>query len=287
MEGDFSKTYSLCLRGKLIEIERPLVMGILNLTPDSFYAPSRRQTAEEAVKRVGSMIEEGADIIDIGACSTRPGSESVSAEEETGRLRAPLEAIRKAYPDVLISLDTFRGEVADECIERFEIDIINDISGNPDERMIETVATHQAGYILTHMRGIPANMMTRCDYGEDVVADVVKELAFSLDRLHRHGGANVIVDPGFGFAKTTEQNLRILNHLDYLKVLGCPVLAGISRKTMVRDAGECDLADSLVSTVALNAVALMKGASVIRVHDVREGRQTVRTITNLLASGGN
>ena len=273
---------TLCLRGKLMEIKKPLVMGILNLTSDSFYAESRSLTPQDALKRARAMLDDGADIIDIGACSTRPGSVSVSAEEEMARLDKPLEAIREAFPDAILSLDTFRGDVADECVRRFDIDIVNDISGSLDEKMLETVVKNQVGYVLTHMRGTPEDMMSRCDYGEDVTADVVRELAFSLDRIHRAGVANVIIDPGFGFAKTTAQNLQLLEHLDCLEVLGCPVLAGLSRKTMVRDAGECDINGALVSTIVLNTVSLMKGASIIRVHDVKEGAQTVKTIYNFL-----
>lgn len=280
--GEIDNIPVLNLGGRLLHMQRPMVMGILNLTPDSFYAPSRIRTAEDAVGRARTMLEDGADIIDIGACSTRPGSESVSAEEEMERLAKPLEAIREAFPEAILSVDTFSGEVAAECISRYNVDIINDISGNPDGRMLEAVASRPVGYVLTHMRGTPADMMSRCYYGEDVVADVVKELAFGLDRLHRHGVANVIVDPGFGFAKTTPQNLMILSRLDCLKVLGCPILAGLSRKTMVRDAGECGVGESLVSTVALNTVALMKGAAIIRVHDVKEGVQTAKTVYNLL-----
>ena len=284
-ESDPQKAYrlpfTLHIKGKLMEITRPLVMGILNLTPDSFYAPSRVMQAEEAVKRVKVMLGEGADIIDIGACSTRPGSGSVPADEELHRLEAPLTAIRNAYPEAVISLDTFRADVADESIKRWKIDIINDISGGADSNMFETVGRHKVPYILMHMRGTPADMDTHCDYGEDVTADVVKELAFRLDLLRRNGVADVIVDPGFGFAKNTSQNLKLLSQLDYFKVLGCPILAGLSRKRMVREAGECDTSDALVSTVALNSVALMKGASIIRVHDVREGVQTAKTIHKL------
>lgn len=284
-ESDLQKAYrspfTLHIKGRLMEITRPLVMGILNLTPDSFYSPSRIQSAEDAVKRVRAMLDEGADIIDVGACSTRPGSEPVSAEEELQRLEAPLSAIRDAFPEAIVSLDTFRASVADESIKRWKVDIINDISGGADSAMFETVGRHKVPYILMHMRGTPADMDSHCDYGDDVVADVVRELAFRLDTLRQHGVADVIVDPGFGFAKNTEQNLRLLSHLDYLKVLGCPILAGISRKRMVREAGECDASDAMVSTVALNSVALMKGASIIRVHDVREGVQTAKTIYKL------
>ena len=269
------------LRGRLLEFSRPYVMGILNLTPDSFHAASRVSDPKEAVRRVRGMIDDGADIIDIGGCSTRPGSESVGMEEEWQRLEEPLKAIREAFPEVIISIDTFHAEIARRCISEWSVDIVNDVSGGKDPKMFDTVAREGAGYVLMHTRGTPASMDSLCNY-EEVVADVVRELAFRLDEAHAKGVCNVIVDPGFGFAKTTEQNLKLLKQLDYLKVLGCPILAGISRKRMVRESGECDAADSLISTVALNTVALMKGASIIRVHDVKEGVQTARTISRML-----
>lgn len=264
-----------------MELKRPLVMGILNLTPDSFYEPSRQKGVSEAVGRVERMLEEGADIIDIGACSTRPGSISVSAEEELARLEHPMEAIRKAFPDALISLDTFRASVAASAIERWGIDIINDISGLADPEMTETVAAGKVVYVLTHMRGTPHDMMEHCDYGVDVTAEVVRDLAFKLDSLRAAGVCDVIIDPGFGFAKTTRQNLDLLARLERFSLLGCPILAGISRKRMTREAAGCSVDDALVPTVAMNAVALMKGASIIRVHDVREGVLTARTIERL------
>lgn len=267
----------LTLRGRLIEIRRPLVMGILNVTPDSFYAASRTPEPAEALRRAGAMIEEGADILDIGACSTRPGSESPSEEEEIRRLMPALRAIRERLPQALISVDTFRPGVARRAIEECGADIINDISGCSDAEMLDVVAEGKAAYILMHMRGVPADMDEKCAY-DDVTADVIRELAFKLNEARMRGVCNVIIDPGFGFAKTTEQNFRLLARLDRFKILGCPILAGLSRKRMVREAGECDAADSLAATVALNAAALMKGASIIRVHDVREAVQTVKSI---------
>ena len=275
------KPYTLTLRERLVVLNRPWVMGILNVTPDSFFASSRVMKPEEAVRRVRAMLQQGADIIDIGACSTRPGSQSVGAEEELQRLEEPLEAIRKAFPDAILSVDTFRASVAGECVRRWNVDIINDVSGASDPEMIPLVTRSKAAYVLMHTRGTPADMDSRCNYGEDVVADVVEDLAFRLDALHRGGACNVIVDPGFGFAKTTRQNLMILDRLEDFGVLGCPVLVGISRKRMAREAGECDLEEALTSTVALNTVALMKGASIIRVHDVREGALVAKTIGNL------
>ena len=279
-ESGYDKSLMLTLRGRLVALRKPLVMGIINVTPDSFHAGSRAMKAADAVGMARTMLSEGADILDIGGCSTRPGSESVRAEEELRRLERPLEAIREAFPNAVISVDTFRASVARECIERWNVDIINDISGGEDPEMASTVARAGVAYILMHIRGVPADMDSRTDY-DDVVADVTRELAFRLDSLRAQGVWNVIVDPGFGFAKTTEQNYALLAHLDRLKILGCPLLVGMSRKRMAREAAQCDASEALIPTVALNSVALMKGASIIRVHDVKEGVQTAKVIEKL------
>lgn len=272
---------TLTLRGRLVEFSRIWVMGILNLTPDSFFAGSRTLRADDALMRVRTMLGQGADIIDIGACSTRPGSAPASADEELNRLSGPLEAIRKAFPEAIISIDTFRTHVARECLEKWKVDIINDISGGEDDGMLEAVARAGAGYVMMHMRGTPATMDSLCHYEADVTTEVVRELAFRLDNARRAGVANVIVDPGFGFAKTPEQGYELLSRLDRLKVLGCPILAGISRKRMVREAAGCDLADALIPTVAMNAAAILKGADIIRVHDVSEAVLTAKSIDML------
>ena len=272
---------TLNIRGRLVEFSRPWVMGILNLTPDSFFPGSRTLDGEEALKRVRGMIRQGVDIIDIGGCSTRPGSESVTAEEELLRLAPVLEAIRKEFPDILISVDTFRSSVAEECLERWKVDIINDISGGEDPEMFHVVAAAGACYVLMHMRGTPADMDTRCVYAADVTTEVIKELAFKLDRARLAGVANVIVDPGFGFAKNSEQNYELLANLEKLKVLECPILVGLSRKRMVRDAAGCDVADALIPTVAMNAAAILNGANIIRAHDVAEACLTAKAMEKL------
>lgn len=266
---------TLSIKGRLFEMTRPWVMGILNVTPDSFHPSSRAQSPEEAACKAAEMAAAGADIIDVGACSTRPGSVSVSEEEELRRLEGAMEAIRRRLPSgsVLISVDTFRASVAAECLRRWDVDIINDVSGGADPGMFPTVARHGAAYVLMHSRGCPADMDSRCGYG-DVVADVIRELAFRLNEARLAGLCNVIIDPGFGFAKTVGQNLTLLRHLDRFRVLGCPVLAGISRKRMTVDG-------SLASTIALNAVAIAAGASIIRVHDVAEGVATAQTVGSL------
>lgn len=270
----------LTVRGRLVSLACPRVMGILNITPDSFYEGSRVMDAAEISGRVAEMIADGADIIDVGACSTRPGSVPVGAEEELSRLIEPLKMIREAFPETILSVDTFRASVAEECLNHGLADIINDVSGGREEGMLDTVARHGAVYVLMHTRGTPDNMDSLCDYS-DVTAEVIKELAFKLNDLRKAGICNVIVDPGFGFAKTNRQNYALLENLDYFKELGCPLLVGVSRKRMVRGSASQESEDALTGTIALNTVALMKGASIIRVHDVKEAVVTRDLVTKL------
>ena len=267
--SDF-KTYSLNLHGRLVEIIQPLVMGIVNATPDSFYDRSRVLDAEAIQARVREMIEQGADIIDIGACSTRPGAEVVSSSEEMKRLDVALAAARKAAPDVIISVDTFRAKVARHCVEHLGADIINDISGGDlDTSMHSTVAQLQVPYIVMHMRGTPATMQQFTQYDGDVAAVVLEELALKVDLLHQMGINDVIADPGFGFSKTVEQNYRLLECLDTFHSLGVPLLVGVSRKSMIQRVLDCSAQDALNGTTVINTIALMKGAHILRVHDVK------------------
>ena len=252
-------------------------MGIVNLTSDSFFAESRVGGEDELLHRVESMITEGADIIDFGACSTRPGSVSVDEETESLTVGRYLPAVKRRFPDVIISVDTFRARIAEECLEQGYADIINDVSCGADPSMFATVAKYGACYVLTHSRGTPKEMDSLCGY-KDVTAEVLSELAFRVDEARSAGICNLIIDPGFGFAKNVEQNMEMLHQLDVFKELGCPVLVGISRKRMARVAGECTVEDALIPTVALNALAMSKGANIIRVHDVRAGVLTAKTI---------
>lgn len=274
------KSHPVTLRGRIVEMDRPRVMGILNATPDSFYGPSREMDPEEAVARAGAMLRAGADIIDIGGCSTRPGSEAPSPEEELRRLSGVLEAVRSAYPEAVVSVDTYRASVAEACLESWDVDIVNDVSGGADPEMFPVVARHKAAYVLMHMRGTQADMDTRCVYG-DVVAEVVSELSFRVNEARDAGICNLFVDPGFGFAKTPEQNFELLDRLGCLEVLGCPVLVGLSRKRFVREGAGVGTEQALIPTVALNAVAMSKGAAVVRVHDVEEAVLTARTVGKL------
>ncbi len=276
------KPFSLNIRGRLINYERPAVMAIVNATPDSFYAGSRNSSAEEIAERTKRVIDEGADIIDLGAYSSRPGADNVSADEELRRLTVSLEAIRKVNGDIPVSVDTFRAAVADRCVRVLGADIINDISGgNLDPDMFETVARLRSPYILMHMRGTPATMQSMTDYPQGVTAGVIAELAPKLEQLALLGVNDVIVDPGFGFAKTLEQNYRLLHDLRAFEMLGRPVLVGISRKSMLTRKLGITPDEALSATTVINTAAIERGAAVIRVHDVRAAREAVDLITCL------
>lgn len=264
----------LNIRGNLIEFNRPAVMGIVNVTPDSFFAGSR-VLVDSVTGKVSEMMAQGADIIDLGGYSSRPGADTVTAEEELARLVPAIAAIRERFPDIPVSVDTFRADVARECIAQ-GADIINDIGGGDlDPEMFGTIADLRVPYILMHMRGTPATMQSLTDY-DDVVADVLRDLAFKTDRLHQLGVNDVIIDPGFGFAKTVDQNYRLLAALGMFREIGCPVLAGVSRKTMIWKELGIRPDEALNGTTAINMIALMNGADILRVHDVRECAETVR-----------
>ena len=281
--NDFKK-YSLNLRGRLVEIDKPLVMGIINATPDSFYSDSRMLDAHDIACKANEMAQQGADIIDLGACSTRPGAQVVDASEEIMRLNVAVKAVRQAVGDeILLSVDTFRASVARHCVEELGVDIINDISGGDlDQLMHSTVAQLQVPYVVMHMRGTPATMQQFTNYDDDVAAVVLEELARKVDALHQCGINDVIADPGFGFAKTVEQNYRIMSQLEVFHALDVPLLVGISRKSMIQRVLNCDAAHALNGTTALNTIALMKGAHILRVHDVRAAveARTLVTYTN-------
>lgn len=261
------------IRGRLLDFRKPWIMGILNVTSDSFYAGCRALDEDDVRARVRVIRDEGADCIDIGACSTRPGSEPVDAATEWSRLEHALGIVREEWPDAVISVDTYRADVARKCVEA-GADIINDISGGTlDNRMFDTVAELRVPYILTHTRGTPATMQQCTDYN-DVVADVITELAFRLRELRERGVCDIIIDPGFGFAKDTEQNYRLLASLDEIRRIGLPVLVGLSRKSMIWRPLGITPGEALPGTIALNTFALLHGASILRVHDVAAAVQT-------------
>lgn len=275
------KSYTMNLNGRLMVLDRPLVMGILNLTPDSFYALSRKQSEEEIAERVAQLVAEGADIIDVGACSSRPGAEDVPTEEEMTRLRHGLKLLRQVAPEAVVSVDTYRADVAAMCVEEYGVSIINDIAaGQMDYRMFDTVARLRVPYILTHMQGTPDTMQAAPQY-ENVVHEVLKSLAANMKDLHEKGVADVIIDPGFGFGKTLEHNYQLMNRLEEFHLLNAPLLVGISRKSMIYNLLKTDPAEALNGTTVLNTVALMKGAHILRVHDVKACRECVEIVRKL------
>lgn len=267
--------FSLNIKGSLLQYSRPAVMGILNATPDSFYSGSRVQTQAEIAARAEKLVTEGADFIDIGAFSTRPGASQVSEAVESERLEMAVRITRDIAPRTPISVDTFRASVARKAVELWGADIINDVSGgNLDADMFDTVADLRVPYILMHMRGGVADMMQHTAYG-NVTADVISELSERVERLALLGVSDVIIDPGFGFSKTLEQNYELLRNLKLLEVFNRPVLVGISRKSMVTRLLGVSADEALNGTTVLNTLALERGASILRVHDVRAAKEAV------------
>lgn len=270
--------YTINVRGRLLDLSEPKVMGILNATPDSFFAGSRRQTEAEIADRANEIMEQGGTIIDVGAFSTRPGAGEVSEQEETERLRHALAIVRREQPDAVLSVDTYRPAVACMCVEEFGADIINDVSEggitgivntpiHEEESMFETVARLRVAYILMSVKPDLYSMM--------------KAFAAEVQQLRDLGMKDVILDPGFGFGKTLEQNYRIMDGMDRLHELGLPLLVGISRKSMISRVLQTDASDALNGTTVLNTIALLKGASILRVHDVRECVEAVRIVGSM------
>lgn len=276
--------FSLNIKGKLHEFRQPAVMGILNVTPDSFYSGSQAFNTSAIKLRVQQIIAEGADIIDIGGYSSRPGAAEVPETEEMRRLQAGIEIVRSFDKNIPVSIDTFRASVARKAIEDWGADIINDISGGSlDNEMFDAVAELNVPYILMHMRGTPRTMQSHTDY-TDVTAEVIAELSRPLHELTLRGVSDIIIDPGFGFAKTLEQNYRLFNNLPHIiSMLGRPVLVGISRKSMITRLCGITPDQALPGTIALNTIAALNGASILRVHDVAATRQAIAVATNCMA----
>ena len=262
-------THTLNLRGRLLELREPQIMGILNVTPDSFYSDSRTPDEAHITERVRQMMDEGADMIDIGGYSSRPGADDVTPEEEMDRLRRGLRIVRKLYPEVPVSVDTFRADVARMCIEEEGADIINDISGGMmDRQMFRTVARLGVPYILMHMQGTPDTMQVAPHY-DNLRREVMLYFAERIDRLCQMGAKDIIVDPGFGFGKTLEHNYELMNNLEDFAVFNLPLLVGISRKSMIYKLTGGTPQTSLNGTTVLNTISLVKGAHILRVHDVK------------------
>ena len=267
-------------KGDLIDLNIPKIMGILNLTPDSFYDGGRYKDESIILKRVEQMLLDGATFIDMGAYSSRPGAEHVPEDEELQRMLPILELILKNFPETLVSIDTFRSKVASESLQRGAA-LINDISaGNLDSDMFATIAQHQVPYIMMHLKGTPQSMQKKAVY-DDLIKDLRYYFSEKLSKATEHKINDVIIDPGFGFAKTTEQNYTLLNHLDLFKTFEVPLLIGLSRKSMIYKVLKSSPKEALNGSTVLHTVALLKGANILRVHDVKEAKECVMLIEAL------
>ena len=279
-DSPFSKNLTLRIRDKIVDFSTPKIMGVLNVTPDSFFDGGKNNSLENAVNQAEKMIEEGADFIDVGGYSSRPGADEVTIEEEINRTVPIVKAINQKFPDVFISIDTFRQVVAAKNVDAGAT-WVNDISaGNLDVKMIPWIKASKVPYIAMHMRGNPQTMKGLTDYS-DLTKQVLSELIFSVKELESEHP--LILDPGFGFAKTLDQNYELMNNLDQFAQLDQPFLVGVSRKSMVYKFLETTPNDALNGTAVLNTIGLLKGASVLRVHDVKEAREAVRLVTKVLA----
>jgi len=283
----FSYNRSLNFRGKLMDITGPRVMGILNITPDSFYDGGRYCNNSGIIDHVTFMVDCGADIIDVGGCSSRPGARIPDAREESERVFPVLKLIRDKYPELPLSLDTFRASLAKTAITDFGVDMINDISGGEmDPEMFGTVTGYQVPYVIMHMRGVPANMQTHTGY-DNILKEMLDYFAHKIERLRQMGLNDIIIDPGFGFAKTLDQNYYLLKHLSSFRILNAPVMVGLSRKSMIYKFLEINASEALTGTIVLNTIALTQGADILRVHDVKEAVQAIALVNKTTGSRGN
>ena len=266
------------VNGSLLDLSQPRVMGILNVTPDSFYAGSRTQTEAEIVRRVKQIVSEGAAIIDIGAYSSRPNADNVSAREEMERLRMGLKILFEIQPDAVVSVDTFRADVARMCVEEYGVAIINDIAaGEMDANMFHTVAALNVPYIMMHMQGTPQSMQQHPHY-DNLLEEVLLYFARKVQQLRDLGVKDIILDPGFGFGKTIEHNYELLSHLEDFRIFKLPLLVGVSRKSMIYRLLDITPQEALNGTTVLDTICLLKGADILRVHDVKEAVETVRIV---------
>ena len=268
------------LRGKLMNLSVPKIMGILNITPDSFYDGGKYNSADKIKIQIEKMIISGADIIDIGGYSSRPGAKDISIEDELNRVIPAIEILKQKFPETIVSIDTFRSRVAREAIIS-GADIVNDISGgNLDPDMFETVSKYKVPYILMHMRGSPENMMNKTDY-ENVTKDVCKYFSERIDKAKSFGINDIIIDPGFGFSKTTQQNYELFNNLEFFKEFQRPIIVGISRKSMIYKILNTTPEKALNGSSVLHTISLMKGANILRTHDVKEALECVKIVGQL------
>lgn len=280
------QTKYLNVNGRLLELSTPCVMGILNVTPDSFYSGSRMQTEGEIEARVRQILEEGAAIIDVGAYSSRPNADHVSAEEEMNRLRLGLDVLRRTAPDAIVSVDTFRADVARMCVEEYGVAIINDIAaGEMDADMFSTVAELNVPYIMMHMQGTPQNMQQHPHY-DNLLREVFLYFARKVQQLRDLGVKDIVLDPGFGFSfgKTLEHNYQLMAHLEEFRLFELPLLVGVSRKSMIYRLLDTTPQEALNGTTVLHTLALMKGADILRVHDVRQAVEAVKIVEAMKAA---
>lgn len=266
--------------GKLIDLSIPKIMGILNITPDSFYDGGRYNSDKKILDHIEKMVIDGATFIDIGAYSSRPGGVDIDENEELKRIIPAIELVNKKFPEIIISIDTFRSKVAEACLNS-GASIINDISASQlDEKMMETIAKYNVPYIIMHMKGNPQNMMDKTNY-DDMLQEMIKYFSKKINQAISYKINDIIIDPGFGFAKNIKQNYDLLNHLDLLKILDKPIMVGISRKSMIYKSLDSTPEEALNGTTVLNTVALIKGASILRVHDVKEANECIKLIGSL------
>ncbi|HRG09095.1 MAG TPA: dihydropteroate synthase [Cyclobacteriaceae bacterium] len=275
----FSANKTLNVRGRLVDLSTPKVMGILNITPDSFYAGSRTSELSDVIKKAEAMLHEGAEMLDVGGYSSRPGAVDISESEELKRVVPVIEALRKKFPDVILSIDTFRSEVAQAALYA-GADMVNDITGGEDEKMYAVAAHAKVPYVLMHMRGTPQTMNQLTQY-DDLVREMIDYFHVRLEKLKHAGVKDVLIDPGFGFAKTTPQNFELLNKLDLFRILEKPLLVGLSRKSMIWRTLNTTAEHALNGTSVLNTIALLKGASILRVHDVKAAREVIALTSQL------
>jgi dihydropteroate synthase len=276
----FSTNKTLNVSGRLIDLSIPKVMGILNVTPDSFYDGKRYTTPDQILKQAEKMVTEGADFIDVGGYSSRPGAVDISIEEEISRAIPAIEAIVKNFPKTIISIDTFRSEVAKKAFE-VGAQIINDISGGDlDQKMFGLVASLKIPFVMMHMKGTPQTMAQLSTY-ENLLLEIILSLQTKIQKLEAAGVKDIIVDPGFGFAKNIDQNFELLRNLERLQILEKPILAGLSRKSMIWKTLQTNPENALNGTIVLNSIALLKGASILRVHDVKEAKEVISLVSHL------
>jgi dihydropteroate synthase len=277
------KKKSLCIRGVLYDLSEPLIMGILNISPDSFFDGGKYFDKNRMIARIRQMRDEGADIIDAGGVSTRPGADDVSESEEMRRLSPVMEIICDLFPELVISIDTTRSSVARKMVGEYGAAMINDISaGSSDKKMLDTIADLKVPYVAMHMQGTPRTMQLNPRY-DDVVNDIIRFFAEKIREMRSRGIADIVIDPGFGFGKTVDHNYILAGRLEEFGILGMPVLAGFSRKSLICRLLKVNPEKALAGTIALNAIAILKGVDILRVHDVSEARDTIRVAGKLKA----